>query len=160
MKVLFLDVDGVLNAWHLPDGESHEGHPIHTQKVGRLQRILDETGAKVVLSSAWRHSHTLEEMDALLTARGWRGELVGSTPDVWVQDASGLWTASMDADIRRGAEIRQWLEDHPEVTSYVILDDTDDMLPEQEERFVRTNPALGLTEADADEAIRILGGAA
>ena len=57
----------------------------------------------------------------------------------------------------RGCEINGWLSLHGEgVNNYVIIDDMDDMLPEQNQHFVWTNEEFGLTEGDAAQAIMIL----
>ena len=42
------------------------------------------------------------------------------------------------------------------VSSYAIIDDMDNMLPEQQSHFVQTNPEVGITEGDADTIITIL----
>jgi hypothetical protein len=49
--------------------------------------------------------------------------------------------------LTRGHEIQAWLRENP-VSSFIILDDDTDFLPEQMERFVRCNNQVGLT---ADE---------
>ena len=59
-------------------------------------------------------------------------------------------------DRHRGTEIKRWLDDHPEVTHYVILDDDNDMLEEQFEHFVQTSWTEGLNEECSDKAIEIL----
>jgi hypothetical protein len=57
----------------------------------------------------------------------------------------------------RGYEIKEWLTAHGKgVESYAILDDEQEMLPEQQSHFVQTNPAVGITEEDADAIIAIL----
>ena len=78
MKVIFLDIDGVLNS----DTDFFElrkfGHPVNEIKGSKvinrgclalLQQIIEDTDAKIVLSSTWRHHYTLEEMHEMFTAR-------------------------------------------------------------------------------------------
>ena len=61
------------------------------------------------------------------------------------------WLAS------RGEYIRQWLlEYQSKVSHYAILDDYDDMLPEQLPHFVQTNYEVGISKEDADRVIEIL----
>lgn len=48
-KVIFLDIDGVLN-----DEEHTSESYLDSMMVGRLKRIIDETGAEIILSSSWR----------------------------------------------------------------------------------------------------------
>lgn len=58
----------------------------------------------------------------------------------------------------RGTEIQMWLDAHPEVDNYVILDDDTDMLDSQYEHFVHINYEEGLNEETANQAINILNG--
>jgi hypothetical protein len=58
------------------------------------------------------------------------------------------------------------LDEHPEVTNYVILDDDNDMLSTQQDNFVKTSDnkdhpdcvdiGYGLTNICTDKAIKIL----
>lgn len=55
------------------------------------------------------------------------------------------------------SEINGWLSEHKRsVAQYAILDDVDDMLPNQESHFVQINLIVGITEQDADAVITIL----
>lgn len=57
----------------------------------------------------------------------------------------------------RGNEIKEWLSrNEGKVSNYVIIDDFDDMLPEQEDHVVLTDTLIGITEWDAAKAIKIL----
>ena len=56
----------------------------------------------------------------------------------------------------RGTEIQMWLDAHPEVDNYVILDDDTDMLDSQYEHFVHISYEKGLNEEFANKAIDIL----
>ena len=55
----------------------------------------------------------------------------------------------------RGDEIKTYLNNHPEVENYVIIDDGD-MLDEQLYHFVQTNYEDGITDAETERAIKIL----
>ena len=57
--------------------------------------------------------------------------------------------------ISRGEEIECWLVSN-DCHNYVIIDDLDDFLPAQHDRYVETNPIIGITEADTHKAIDIL----
>jgi len=82
------------------------------------------------------------------------GEIIGITPI--------LRSYRTDDDIsfkdraERGREIKDYLSQHPEITDYVIIDDDDDFLPEQEDKFVQTWHQYGLTNEVADKCIKIL----
>ena len=57
--------------------------------------------------------------------------------------------------ISRGEDIECWLNQH-EQANYVIIDDIDDFYPSQHDRYVETNPIVGIKKADAMRAIEIL----
>lgn len=59
-------------------------------------------------------------------------------------------------DRYRGSEIKEWLDEHPEVTNYVIIDDDNDMLEEQEPYLVQTSWYDGINDYDVEKAIKIL----
>lgn len=146
MKVLFLDIDGVLNStrtWIAYGGLPHDFRPglprFDLVALGMLRRIVHAADARVVLSSAWRTQYSAEEV---ATALGL--PIIGSTP------VTACWA--------RGREIDAWLRDHEgEVDRYCILDDDDDMLPEQRPYFVRTSGHEGVTYDCARKVAELLG---
>ncbi len=111
MKVIFLDVDGVLNSDEYFDRIQNldiEGieSEIDINKVKLLKKAVDETGAKVVLSSSWRYTRNALVLKKLLANYGIH--ITDSTPIV---------------ENKRGLEIRKWLENNDNVEDFVILDD-------------------------------------
>ena len=140
MKVLFLDVDGVLNCWG-------SGQPFEEELVEELSRVIRLSGASVCVSSTWRklegHRETLL---GLLTRIGAR--VVGWTPDLGSNGAT--------LQVVRGQEIQAWLDEHPEVSEFVILDDNDDMAHLMH-RLVLTNGYTGLTRDKGDEVLAMFG---
>lgn len=158
MKVLFLDVDGVLNSnRHLPDCIGRGGVGMATAHISQLARVLLETGAQVVVSSTWRLGGIGpgSRFHRELSFHGDAGEFVLSR--VIDRTVDG-WTEFKKTSIR-GAEIQHWLDAHPEVESSVILDDDSDMGPVMH-RLVQTSADEGLTAELADSAIEMLGRAA
>lgn len=161
MKVIFLDIDGVLNC--IPQGHDDFGGIFHSHFVDNLGRILNETGAKIVISSTWKSSG-LKYLKDMWSHRGYPGDIIDITPDVYDLINLGLFQYYDDVD--RGHEIDKWLKDHPEVDNYVILDDDNDMLDNQRDNFVRTSNNMdhpdcidigyGLTKICSDKAIEIL----
>ena len=151
MKVVFLDFDGVLNSTGYtrtidPDkfgGLSIEwwAEGLDPEAVARLNTLLERTGAKVVISSSWRINSPLTALQVLLRMRGFEGTSISKT--------------ELLSGAERCEEIQEWLDRHPEVTSYVILDDNTDA--EIEGHFIHTDMRVGLTDADVEEAIEILG---
>lgn len=155
MRVVFLDIDGVLNyrQHNLKVGETARldemGQPdwwtamFNRDCVTQLNRIVRETGAKVVLSSSWRKSFSVSDMQSMLEDKGFEGELIGATPDHGKRPC-------------RGEEAQAWLSDHPEVESFVLIDDSLDMFP-YSDRWVQTfYEGYGLTSELADKTIELL----
>jgi hypothetical protein len=119
MKVLFLDVDGVLNSTPFL-AQVDAISAMDPYCVERLNRIVRESGCKIVVSSCWRLSGIGVKSDfrrcLVAASKGddtARRALIGTTPSL---------------DEARGFEIAQWLSDtNEEIESFVILDDDTDM---------------------------------
>lgn len=157
MKLIFLDIDGVLNKKELRSNIDYTDvirHDIYGSMykslIERLNEITDETGAKIVLSSGWR-CETLEESQAMLKLFGISGEVVGQTPH-------------LGEHCVRGNEILAWLTENKELLGYnrhnfkqyIIIDDESDLLLEQAEHFVHVEPCSGLSDTVQYRAVRKL----
>jgi hypothetical protein len=159
MKAIFLDFDGVLNV--IPQGHDDFGGIFHPEFVENLKRIIEETGAKLIISSSWRHMG-LEKLHMMWEHRGYPGEIIGITPDLW----RNVVGEDFHEKMQRGHEIQAILDQYYQITNYVILDDDDDMLISQRGNFVKTSCNInhpdcidigyGLTKECANRAIRIL----
>ena len=164
-KVIFLDFDGVLNTerWHsqairgeLKDEYGYRFDPI---AVENLSRIIEETGAAIVISSSWK-CMGLATMQKMWKDRQLPGKVIDITPNS-VSDEFLLNVDLNDMDLLsiRGQEIKDWLiVKGGSDCKYVIFDDMNDVLQEQEAHFVWVDPAVGITKENVDQAIRILGG--
>ena len=175
--VIFLDVDRVLTSeqslrdyhaekWRNPIGW---GGIITKEQVvwdeacmAILRRILQATGAQVVMSSSWRNIHPLSDFPVMLALYGCPADVLGATPNV---DSGLLWSLGIEmtekADFSRGEEIQCWLDAHPQVDRYAVLDDFQPELmalptPQGRARHVQTDERIGLTAADAEQAIALL----
>ena len=121
MKVIFLDIDGVLNWRGTPERFIDENDipqkyvGLCPTRIARLNRILEAVPeAKVVLSSTWR-TFGVEFVSKRLKENGFKGEIFGHTPIRF-------------SHRYRGDEIRDWMCDwwHDEneaITHFAILDD-------------------------------------
>ena len=131
MKTIFLDIDGVLNVDYADRDQF--GHIFRDEYVQNLKEIIEKTGAKIVISSTWKDKG-IERMLDLWKERNLPGEIIDVTPDcVDVCEATNIVYYDQ---VKRGHEIKLWLDRHPEVTQYVILDDIQDFLDEQQDYFV------------------------
>ena len=162
-KVIFLDIDGVLNTkwWYTQmdrnTPKDQYGYAFDPKAVANLKKIVEETGSDIVISSSWK-SFGFSELEEMWKDRDLPGKLIGITPNS-VSDELLL-----DADIDsielfhiRGEEIKEWLTKHgKQISNYAIIDDMDNMLTEQQSHFVQTNPEVGITKEDAGKTIAIL----
>lgn len=175
MKVLFLDIDGVLNSQNWfgymqyciknnmynrvmnfvdnPDEYiEYKMTMLDDRAIANLNRIVDETGCKVVLSSSWRCLWNPTENNKMLEAlklKGFKYDFYGMTPRI----------PQKDFGQERGIEIQTWMDkelENNEIESFVILDDDNDMLPEQMNNFILVNNQYGLSDIDVFKAIEIL----
>ena len=135
IKVIFLDVDGVLNSDRTQSGYTF----VDNRQMKNLKHIINMTGAKVVLSSDWRYDRDdpryngdYLELEAELLKYGVR--LYGFTP-----------------------ELPSCHREHSEVGDFVILDDRTDIEPNKD-HWVQTVMRRGLGVEEAESAIRILNG--
>jgi hypothetical protein len=161
IKVIFLDIDGVLNV--IPPDYDEYGAIFHKHFEDNLRWIIQETGAKIVISSTWRFSG-LKKMRDMWEFRGLAGEVIDITPDCHDLVNEGRFEYFDHVD--RGHEIDYWLEGRTDIENYVIIDDDNDFLPHQRIRFVRTanninhtdciDIGYGLTKECARRVISIL----
>ncbi len=114
-----------------------------------MRKIVDATGAVIVLSSTWRDEWNIK--DESLNGSDFN-ELRAKFNEFGMDffSRTGEWQKR-----GRGWEIMDWLERHEAIESFVILDDWNDMEPVRN-HLVLINPSLGLTEEDVQEAIKIL----
>lgn len=163
-KVIFMDIDGVLNTERQQnrcraegiayvDGYGFAFDPV---AVAHLERIVNATGADIVISSSWK-VWGLDAMQQMWDRRNLPGKVIDITPNTASDEMLLSIDLDMDIPAVKGSEIREWLNTNgSQVTHYAILDDMDDMLPEQQPHFVQTDPEIGITEDDAKRAIAIL----
>jgi hypothetical protein len=110
MKVIFLDIDGVLNCKKTPNPRKLP-YIVDPVLLARFTRLVESTGAKVVLSSTWRYDPA-----GLFSAKHWGIPFIDITPDM--------------PHVPRCKEILGWLEKHPDVSRFAVIDDEDDGLDE------------------------------
>lgn len=140
MKILFLDIDGVLNSrqfirenWHTkPPANIVMNRVLDPKAIERINR-LGHLSVHVVVSSMWRWN---EDTPAHLKANG----LTLPLHTDWRTARNGH---------SRGYQIRHWLGDHKDVTTFAIVDDEVEEIisfPMLRNRTVKTNMEIGLQD--------------
>lgn len=137
MKIIFLDVDGVLYPYHdrkfltkKPENIKkklirkdrifkqanalelqlvYEGW--NKQAVSYVKRLVEETDAKIVISSSWKYLRSLEDMKLLFKIYDLDSYVIGLTKDT--------------ADFLKETQIEDYLQHHKEIEKYVVIDDLD-----------------------------------
>ena len=162
MKVIFADIDGCICLrpsrflYFDPDC------------VKRLQNVLEITGSHIVISSAWRHGLSVEELRDVFNKCGDRhnqyhgpipyfdvSRIIDKTPSLDIdrsERSDGLWG--------RGFEIVTWLKKYQKelgIEKYIILDDEVSDLQPLINFTVKTEMEKGLTNEIAQEMIKKLG---
>jgi len=148
LRVVFLDIDGVLNnrASTVPVGGTIWRVVVDKACVARLQGLLDRTGASVVLSSAWRAPGRVAAVLSALARAGLSAAVSSRTPSM-----KDLGIGS------RSDEIRAWLRTRFDPVSFAIFDDDDDAgLGPLTRWLVKTNPETGLQAEDVGKAEALL----
>lgn len=143
MKVLFLDIDGVCNSREFARRQLKQTGKrmwldVDPVLVKRVQKIIKKTGCSVVLCSTWRLYPESREAVRKKVCR-----FMDCTPDL--QEGGKYGNAP------RGQEIKLYLDKHPEITHYAILDDGTDFLPYQ--WVFKTEFSTGVTEDIAEAVI-------
>lgn len=153
MKVLFLDIDGVLNSAEFMLNKRHirrpTPHEIDAVTVPRLNSVIARTGAKICVSSTWRIGRDAMLLEEILRSHGVRCDVVGTTPETFRMDNERGWSF-------RGNEIQMWLDRHPEVSTFAIVDDDSDMEPLMH-RLVKTSWETGLLDEHVEKLVEMLG---
>ena len=159
MNYLFLDIDGVLNTGRYSDylvenglcETDEDGYLFDPEVVQSLERIIEATEAKIIITSTWRLDG---DMQALWRNRELAGEMFGVTPTLLREKAVEKIKFFYG---HRGMEVEAWLQDYAsEPYNYAILDDEDDYLESQAEHLVLTDPMTGITEDVAEKVIGLL----
>lgn len=155
MKVIFLDIDGVLNdhTFNLVSGSC----TLKPECVHAFNRLLHETDAAVVISSAWRYLILIGAMSTtgfchLLQTHG--------VSKIILERIAGK-TVSDETIPTRGEQIAHWIRQTAKrqpVDRFVILDDAPPEMSFRpvENSLIRIDGSVGLTEDDVPRALDLL----
>jgi hypothetical protein len=147
MPIIFLDLDGVLNiisesyitSFFRPDGTIRYFEP---HLIERLHYIIERVpDLKIVISSSWRSD--MKDLKEQLEKDGfkyWR-RVIGKTPEL-----NGY---------KRGDEILKWLEEHPEVKHYRVLEDEENSISPMisYRNITLVDPETGLTHKNVKDTL-------
>lgn len=135
MKVIFLDIDGVLN--------TNSDREILNDKLKLLSELVSKTGADVVLSSSWRYGWNKPELNKPGT-RIYRLKQLLKDNDIVIKETIGL-------DLTKSMQIKNYLNTNM-ISNYIVLDDD----PIDTDNLVQTNGDVGLTQLDCQKASQLL----
>lgn len=138
MKILFLDVDGVLNTKE--DIKNNGPLYINPQLLSRLVSIIRATGAMIVIHSTWRLNSNKSLLLSYLKNVKLDQDIMGETP--YLGDKS--------------KEIQKWLESNHDlkIEKFAILDDS--KIVGFDDSFFKTNFEFGLTNGIKHSIIEYL----
>lgn len=149
---LFLDIDGVLHPLvvEFRNGQLSQEHLFNHDSMAQLKRIVEATGAELILSSSWRQFEDAKAKLQMVLKEWDVRPFTRSTPVLSAGTRADEILAFLDA---QGRGVERW----------VVLDDEDVtggkegmMMDLIRSRFVRTESSIGMTSCDADKAIDIL----
>lgn len=153
-KILFLDIDGVLN--NTDTIVKHSGGGVckvfDPACVRQLWRIIDRTKCKIVLSSTWRLGGVESVFDPIKLACLGRPK---SESELIIEAFIGRTPSHVPGKRERGYEIGGWIKENNFSGKFAILDDDSDMV-HLSDHLVQTKFQTGLTKKDADKVITLL----
>lgn len=169
MKIIFLDIDGVLNheLYYKENNQPADTNKIYRdkcafdpEKIKLLNYLIKETDAKVVVSSSWRQGRTIDQLIDLFINAGFEGKIIDKTPKLFFNGLDGGQYQS----VPRGNEIHVWLQENKGIlgngigkyNTYVIFDDDTDMLYWQRNNYIQVDSYCGLTPNIIQKAKLIL----
>lgn len=153
MKILFLDFDGVITTlktrWK-----------IDMDKIKIINDICDKTDGKIVVTSSWRigYANVVAAFHESLKQYFIKNQYLDHFKDSFDKFISNIVGMTESFGGLRGDEIKFYMNEHPDVENYVILDDDSDMCDYQLFNFVQTDTYEGITERDAKLCVDILNG--
>lgn len=175
-SVIFLDIDGVLyqrcdydnsvdeiarklfpavigdrfNNFQSSKAHSHLFHPPAVENLETLVQTVKNVA--IVISSDWRQNHTVSQLKEIFANHKFSTFIIDKTPESTDQGYKDFRSEQNLSD--RAAEIAYWLHTHPQIKSFVVLDDLEDAFPKN---FVHVDRDKLLTKEDIQKAQEILG---
>ena len=162
MKLIFLDIDGVLNSNFWNDTHQREisdGTLIDEEKVMLLGQLIRNTSAKVILHSGWKFWFDDEvkplrrEAERLISMLKKEGiEVYGVTPDHTTEEIR----KNKKFSLVKAGEILAWVSRYDNIEKWIVIDDIDLHNEEVRKHQILTDASVGLTVENICEAERLL----
>lgn len=134
MRIIFTDIDGVLNP--------HWRTKWSKNAIAIYNKICKEYNLYPVITSTWRNNHTIEQLQRIFDEQGITVKIYDYTPHLDQKE--------------RGLEIKQWL-DNNHCDNYVVIDDKTSDIEPFVNNVVKCQSWVGLTEEQYKEIKGILG---
>ncbi len=138
MKIVFVDIDGVLNSHIYYMHKSEQEGNIDKTRLILLKELVDKTGAEIVLSSSWRTNWEKDPERCNPAGKEINDAFNGA--GLFIYDK----TPEFDGYTERANEVKAWLSEHPDVESFVILDDDGFGWGDLSDNFIKTSAFMGL----------------
>lgn len=149
MKVIFLDIDGVLNGNLFISKDDRAGVLIDDTRLDLIKQIVDATDAKIVLSSSWREHWGKNETECDDTGK--------KINEIFAEKGLSIFDKTPKYHNDRKQEIIDWLQVHPDILDFVVIDDGFFEEGILKNHFVLTSKlCFGIDENDVNRAISIL----
>ena len=145
-KIIFLDFDGVLAIDNPGLSDAHERDKYGTifshHCVDCLRQIIDDTSARIVITSSWTNYLSLRKIKRMWRYRNLPGMVVDT-----------IRNDGMDRSIK----IDNWLIRY-NITNYVIIDDMDSRQFDEhlQGRLITVNTRFGLSLIEVNEVCKLL----
>lgn len=144
-KIVFLDIDGVLNHQLFLMERKDKSIHIDVKKIELLNELHKDLDIKYVISSTWRKDYSLEELITIFKSYGFTGKIIDTTPILRFENSV--------LSVPRGCEIQEWITNNKHILgtnilnwkSYAILDDNSDMLYWHRNNFFLVDSYCGIT---------------
>lgn len=147
-KIIFLDIDGVLNTdrweFHLISNELPMGDDFgiyfDQDSVNNLAKIIAATGAVIVIHSTWKLANSLNWVRLMWRKRRLPGHIFDITPNI-------------PPCYNKMDEIDTWLKNHQHIRSYIILDDEAEFSQSQLTHLIRVDSSMGISKSNVKDSI-------
>ncbi len=166
LKILFLDIDGVLCTLRSHFAYGDKGGLMSAWDITccqMIRRLCKKYNYKIVISSTWRNSTgRIKVLDYYLAMYGLIDycykypDMVTGAERLKLEDEWKTPNSERIPGKTRGTEIKMWLDKHPEVTKYIIVDDDVDMLDEQKPYLIKTDTDEGFGSDNMMQAMKVM----